>query len=106
MIEVRSPEGGPPVVRMQASSYAMVEVQDAIRTILEHTPVLDAEVVALDDADGRVLAEAIFAADDMPPFAASSVDGYAVRSEDGAAPRRVLSEITAGGTETATVEPG
>lgn len=94
------------MVRMQPSAYPMVAVEDAIRIVLEHTPVLGAEEVTLEEAAGRVLAQAVFARDDMPPFAASSVDGYALRAMDGAAPRRVLSEIIAGATAAPTVEPG
>jgi molybdopterin molybdotransferase len=84
----------------------MVAVEDAIRIVLEHTPVLGPEDVPLEESEGRVLAESVVAHDEMPPFAASSVDGYAVRVADRAAPRRVLSEITAGVAEARTVEPG
>jgi molybdenum cofactor synthesis domain-containing protein len=38
--------------------------------------------VALDDALGAVLAEDVTAADDVPPFANSAMDGYAVRAAD------------------------
>lgn len=40
------------------------------------------ERVALGDADGRVLAEDVVAAFDVPPFARAAMDGYAVRAED------------------------
>jgi molybdopterin molybdotransferase len=41
--------------------------------------------VALAESDGRVLAEAVAAGIDLPPFANSAVDGYAVRFADLAA---------------------
>jgi molybdopterin molybdotransferase len=91
---------------MQASLYPMVAVDDAIELVLARATVLAPEEVAVDDAFGRVLAETVSAADDMPPFVASAVDGYAVVASDGLAPRRVLSEIIAGTTTTPTVEPG
>lgn len=94
------------MVRMEPSRYPMVAVEDALRTILDHTPQLGTEEVSIEEAAGRVLAEAVYASDDMPPFAASAVDGYAVRAADGAAPRRVLSEVTAGSAEQPTVEVG
>lgn len=40
------------------------------------------EVIALQEADGRILAEVVTATHDLPPFANSSVDGFAVRSGD------------------------
>jgi putative molybdopterin biosynthesis protein len=42
----------------------------------------DAETVPLDDARGRVLAERVDAALDVPGFDRASVDGYAVRAAD------------------------
>ncbi|HRD27289.1 MAG TPA: MopE-related protein, partial [Caulobacter sp.] len=44
------------------------------------TPVV--ETVALAEADGRVLAEAITAGRDQPPFDASAMDGWAVKRAD------------------------
>lgn len=46
------------------------------------TPVLPLERVALDELDGRVLAEDIVARADSPAFDYSSMDGYAVCSTD------------------------
>ncbi|HEY6942497.1 gephyrin-like molybdotransferase Glp [Dokdonella sp.] len=42
----------------------------------------DAELAALDDALGRVLADDLVATRDQPPFAHSAMDGYAVRGAD------------------------
>lgn len=94
------------MVRMQASPYPMVSVDEAIEIVLSKTPVLAAEEVELTHALGRVLAEAIVAQDDMPPFDAASVDGYALIAADGVMPRRVLSEITAGATGASALESG
>jgi len=94
------------VVQMQASRYPMISAQSAIETILAKTSVLNTEELALQAATGRVLAETVVADDDMPPFAASAVDGYALRIDDGLAPRRVLSEIIAGSTAETTITPG
>ena len=55
------------------------EAREAIRS-LDLTP--DAETVPLDEARGRVLAERIDAALDVPGFDRASVDGYAVRARD------------------------
>lgn len=56
-----------------------------------------AERIALEDAAGRVLAEAVRADRDQPPFARSTRDGYACRAADvrtGAL--RVLGQVRAG----------
>jgi molybdopterin molybdotransferase len=45
-------------------------------------PVSGTETVSLAAADGRVLADAILAPLDLPPFANSAVDGYAVHFAD------------------------
>lgn len=45
-------------------------------------PLADTEVVPLADALGRVLAAPVHAAGDVPAFANSGMDGYAVRRED------------------------
>lgn len=94
------------MVRMEPSRYPMVTAEDAIATILAHAPVLGPERVDLANAVGRVLAEVIVAADDMPPFDAAAVDGYAIVVEDGVQPRRVVAEITAGQSEQLAVAPG
>jgi molybdenum cofactor synthesis domain-containing protein len=79
------------------------EAREAIRSLdLEPDP----ETVPLDEARGRVLAERVDAALDVPGFDRASVDGYAVRARDtfGAdeADPVVLEQI---GTVHAGVEP-
>ncbi|MDP3878744.1 MAG: molybdopterin-binding protein [Dehalococcoidales bacterium] len=45
-------------------------------------PVSAVETVALDDASGRVLAEDVVAALNIPPFDRAAMDGYAVKARD------------------------
>ncbi|QIZ78946.1 molybdopterin molybdotransferase MoeA [Ferrimonas lipolytica] len=49
------------------------------------TPIQQVESVALEQAAGRILADDIYCAIDLPPFANSAMDGYAVRSSEVAA---------------------
>ncbi len=63
----------------------MLTVAEARARILEHFTPLAAERVTLAEAAGRVLAEDVPAAENLPPFANSSMDGYAVRVADVAA---------------------
>ena len=54
---------------------------------------LETERVALEKADGRVLAEDVAARLTQPPFDASAMDGYAVRAADVAALFRVTLQL-------------
>ena len=63
----------------------MISVGEAIDLILRDLPRLGTEQVALPQARGRVLADAVQATRDMPPFRNSAMDGYAVRAADVAA---------------------
>ena len=74
---------------------------------------LEVEEVAVDRALGRVLARDVVAAVTLPPWDNSAMDGYAIRSADGAgatedAPIRlvVTGEVPAGGVADRAVEPG
>ena len=60
----------------------ILSFDEAQRIVLEATPRIATESVELDCAYGRVLAQTITARDSIPPFDASMVDGFAVRSED------------------------
>ncbi len=67
----------------------MLSVAQALAEIFKLIQPLESETVALAQADGRVLADTVRAQRDQPPFAASAMDGYAVR----AAGARVGNEI-------------
>ncbi len=70
---------------MRYMADAILRFEDARRTVEEHASLLQApeiELVYLVDASGRVLAEAVLADRDLPPFPRSTRDGYAVRTED------------------------
>ena len=61
---------------------ALLPVDEAKARILAGVAPLAAENVKLAEAAGRVLATAVTAARDQPPFPASAMDGYAVRGGD------------------------
>jgi len=54
------------------------------------------ELVSLDEADGRILAETITADRDYPPFPRSARDGFAVRAADLPGTLHVIGEVRAG----------
>jgi molybdopterin molybdotransferase len=61
----------------------LLPIAEGLRIIEANvTPVAALERVPLLDADSRILAESLTAPIDLPPFANSAVDGYAVRSAD------------------------
>jgi molybdopterin molybdotransferase len=60
----------------------LLPVDEAIRWIIAGVAPTPAERVPLDAADGRTLAESLAAQRTQPPFPASAMDGYAVRSAD------------------------
>jgi len=62
----------------------LVSVDEAVRLLASHLGHLarSTEVVPVHEAVGRVLAEDIYAAVDVPPFPRAMRDGYAVRHDD------------------------
>ncbi len=82
------------------------EPAEATAIIRAHTPLLPAETASLTALAGRVLREDIVSDEDQPPFAASTVDGYAVVADDPAAVRAVRGDQFAGRTESLRVERG
>lgn len=96
---------------MCKSEYLTVE--EALTAVLSTISVLPAEQVPLLDALGRVLAQPVVAQDSLPPFANSSMDGYAFiaadlaeASQENPVTLRVVGDIAAGAMPTVTVTPG
>jgi molybdopterin molybdotransferase len=86
-----------------------IPVEEAQRLVLERAKRLDAERVPLERAYGRVLAEPVGAAVDLPPFPSSAMDGFAVRSADTAsAPVSLIlaGNVAAGAPATRALEAG
>ena len=87
----------------------MLSVQDALQKLLADFQPLSVETIPLVECLGRVLAEPVTAANDLPHFDNSSMDGFALRSADVTnLPRRlrVIGEIPAGTAPTLTVNEG
>jgi molybdopterin molybdotransferase len=74
---------------------------DALDVVLAACATLPSEEIALADALGRTVAEEIRAPENVPPFANSAMDGFAVRAADLAAGPRVLPCAVAGPAGTA-----
>jgi molybdopterin molybdotransferase len=91
---------------VRASTYPLIEVDEAAALVLDSTPVLGVERVALAHCIGRVLAEDLVAPASLPLLPSSAVDGYAVRAADAGKPLRVLGESAAGRPFDGTIQPG
>jgi molybdopterin molybdotransferase len=90
-----------------------ISVAEALSKILEGVSMLSAENAPLLDALGRVSAGPVIARDSLPPFANSSMDGYALRAADLAGADqhspvtlRVVADIAAGAVSDVTLHPG
>ncbi|XP_048393273.1 gephyrin isoform X19 [Stegostoma tigrinum] len=92
--------------RHRMSPFPLTSMDKAFITVLEMTPVLGTEIINYRDGMGRVLAQDVFAKDNLPPFPASVKDGYAVRAADGPGDRFIIGESQAGEQPTQTVMPG
>ena len=85
---------------------ALLPVEEARSRILSDAKPLPPENIQLAQALGRVLAKPLSAKRDQPPFDASAMDGYAVRSEDVAPERRIIGISAAGHAFKGRLKPG
>ena len=86
-----------------------LSVEEALARILTGVAPLESEQVSLINAHGRILATDVAARLTQPPFAASAMDGYAVRIADIATLPAILSvvgEAAAGSAYHHTLKPG
>lgn len=88
------------------SRYPMIPLEEAMEITLEVASPLPPIAISRDDLLGHVLAEDVRAQENMPPFATSRMDGYAVVAEDDTRRRRVLGEEAAGTQLDVTVTEG
>ncbi len=74
----------------------LLSIDEARALIAAHVVALAAESVPLVEAHGRFVAADVDAAIDLPPFASSAMDGYAVRGADTPGVLSVVGESAAG----------
>jgi len=87
-------------------SGRLVTLEAAQAAILEHARQLPSEQVPVTEAAGRVVVEDARARVDLPPFASSAMDGFAVRAAD--LPGRLVSvaSVAAGRPIARSIGPG
>jgi molybdopterin molybdotransferase len=81
---------------MPGLTRELLSIEEAQALVLERARPLAAEAVPVEQAAGRFLAEDARAAVDLPPFASSAMDGYAVRTADTPGTLPVVGRIAAG----------
>src|SRR5918995_3090969 len=84
----------------------LLSIEDALARVLARAHPLAAETVPVGAAAGRVLAEDVAARVDLPPFASSAMDGFAVRAADLPGSLPVVSRIAAGVPADRALEAG
>jgi molybdopterin molybdotransferase len=85
---------------------SLLSLQEAQERVLKAARPLPAENVSIAAAAGRVTAEDVRARVDLPPFASSAMDGFAVRAADLPGTLRIAGESAAGRPFDTQVEPG
>ena len=87
----------------------MRPLEEVRAEVIGSMTVLGSESVGFRDATGRVLAEPVTSDEDVPQFANSAMDGFAVRADDVAEPGAVLlvvDDVPAGQVASVAVGPG
>ena len=85
---------------------SLLTLEEAHERVLKAARPLPVENVPIAAAAGRVTAEEVRARGDLPPFASSAMDGFAVRAADLPGTLRIAGESAAGRPFDTQVEPG
>ncbi|MGI8429154.1 MAG: molybdopterin molybdotransferase MoeA [Solirubrobacteraceae bacterium] len=85
---------------------ALLSIDDALVLVAANVRALPPERVALEQAYGRFVSEDLHAAVDLPPFAGSAMDGYALLAADTPGRLTVVGESAAGSPYRGALRPG
>jgi molybdopterin molybdotransferase len=87
-------------------SAPLITIERARELVLAHTHPLGPERVDFDDALNRVLAQDVHAVGDVPPFACSAMDGFAIKAGPGGRTLELVGESKAGTPSDQTLHDG
>src|SRR5436305_9017188 len=93
-------------IRYALNVAPLLTMREAQDRVLAHVHRLPAESVPVASAAGRVTAEPARSVVDLPPFASSAMDGYAVRAADLPGRLPVVAAIAAGRPAERALEAG
>lgn len=85
---------------------SLLTLEEAQELVLERVRPLGIEPVPIGEAVRRIAAKDVRARVDLPPFASSAMDGFAVRSADLPGTLRIVGESAAGRPYEGRLEPG
>jgi molybdopterin molybdotransferase len=91
---------------MLTTPVPLLAIDEARRRVLDAVRPLPAETVAVQDALHRVLAQDVRAAGDVPPFACSAMDGYAIMAGEAGRRLSLVGESRAGAPARRALDPG
>ena len=84
----------------------LLTVERALEEILGRVEPVSAETVRVDESLGRVLREPVLSRVDLPPFASSAMDGFAMRAADTPGELPVAFRVAAGSPSTSSLPEG
>jgi molybdopterin molybdotransferase len=84
----------------------LLSIDEALELVLARVLPLPVQDVALGEAYDRFLARDLTASIDLPPFANSAMDGFALRASDTPGQLRLVGESAAGAPYTGELAPG
>jgi molybdopterin molybdotransferase len=84
----------------------LLTIGEALELVLARAEPLEPEDVPIEEAAGRVLAEPARAVVDLPPFASSAMDGFALRAADTPGELPVVARVAAGRPAPRELRPG
>jgi molybdopterin molybdotransferase len=93
-------------VRYSLTVDSLLTLEEAQERVMHAARPLPAERVPVVEAGGRVSAEEVRAEVDLPPFASSAMDGFAVHTPDLPGELQIAGESAAGRPFEARLEPG
>jgi molybdopterin molybdotransferase len=91
---------------MLGNPVSLIPIAEARQLVLDSVRPLPVETVSLADARDRVLAEDVRARSNVPPFASSAMDGYAIQAGESGRRLRVAGESRAGAPASAVLSAG
>ncbi len=84
----------------------LLSFEEALACVLDRAKPLPSELVALEQATGRVVSEPAHARADLPPFPSSAMDGFAVRESETPGTLPISARVAAGTPSLSPLEPG
>lgn len=84
----------------------LLTLDEALAEVLARAQRLPSETVPLENAVGRILVEPAVSRADLPPFASSAMDGFAVRADETPGSLPIAFEVAAGSPSSAALPAG